>query len=113
MANNFLTGTIGQYKGPFDVNQIISIDTEYSLQLGISIGEKDAMINWNSLSEEEKKKKWPWTPPSLIVVIDGDEEQVILSKKGVYNLDTSIFHHTITFPNGAPESVIVDYMILD
>lgn len=113
MANNFLTGTVGQYKGPFSANQIISIDTEYNLQLGISIGEKDAMVNWSSLSEEEEKEKWPWTPSSLIVIIDGNEKQTVLGKKYIYNPDTKIFHHTIVFPNGAPASTIVDYMILD
>lgn len=90
-----MTGQIGQFKGPFEANEIITLDSEHSLRLGISIGEKDSMSsNWE-----------------LLVQIDNKE--ILVKYQLIYNPDAAIDHHTIVFPNGAPASTIVDYMILE
>ena len=90
-----MTGKIGQFKGPFTENQTITLDSEYNIQLGIAIGEKDCM-----------KNNW-----KLRVLIDNEE--IWIKHRCIYNPDVTIFHHTITFPDGAPESTIVDYIILE
>lgn len=100
-------GKIGQYKGPFNMNETINITTNHNLQLGFSIGEKDAMHQLNS----KDKKEWSWVIEPLIVKID--EQLIKIGQKCVYNPDPQIFHHTITFPYGAPASTIVDYIILE
>lgn len=90
-----MIGKIGQFKGPFARNQIITLDSEYNIQLGISIGEKDSMSkNWKLRVLIDNKEIWIW-------------------HRCIYNPETNIFHHTIQFPDGAPESVILDYMILE
>lgn len=87
-------GTLGQVKGPFKAgeNAIAAIGGEQTLRFGISIDKKDFM----SFKDD------------FIFNINGQEFH--MSKACVYEVDESVSVSSIVFPNGAPESVIINYV---
>lgn len=109
MPNNLKVGTIGQYKGPFTSSDSIILNSETPIEIGVSIGEKDAM------KQLANNDVWGWTDAPLIINIDGEDKQIpiAIGQRFIYNPEIGIFHHTISFPNGAPSSTIIDYMILE
>lgn len=94
LANNLKKGTIGQIQGPFAADESINFQN-YFVKLGIFIGEKDLM-------------DFDWHFPVKINNID-----IIIGSFGMYELEEPIQISSISFPQGAQESVMIDYVILD
>ena len=109
-------GIIGQAQGPFSsetnvidiiVPQIRAKGGDVSkpifAKFGISIGEKDYMI-----FDKEEKDKFKF-------IIDfGDGETIVwMGKTQIYESDEGIRINTLKFPQGAPASVLIEYVILD
>lgn len=108
--DNLKPGIIGQLKGPFNIGDIIILNTTSKIQLGLSIYEKDAMEQLYTLFDA---KAWNWTVPSLIVKIDDQEDTLFVGSRYIYNPTANNSCHKITFPYGAPAGVIIDYMVLE
>lgn len=101
MHQNFVTldrGAIGQIQGPFSSGTSFvfpSSDVGKSLKIGIFIGEKDLMTyNW----------KFP---------INLNGENIIIYKAGMYEPNVALPMTSISFPQGAPASVFIDYVVLE
>ena len=93
---NLTSGAIGQIQGPFNSSDILNFNNE-GVKLGISIAEKDLMTYGGT---EEK---------GFIVQIN--EENIRFGREGIYESDDWILLNTVSFPQGAPESVLVEYVI--
>ena len=87
-------GSIGQLQGPFTITDVIYFNNVH-VKLGISIDEKDLM----SYNDE------------FIFAIDG--ENIKIGREGMYETDDPVRMNTLWFPEGAPASVLVEYVILD
>ena len=85
-------GTIQQYKGPFKSTDVITLEKSY--KVGISIREKDFM----KLGSQKHS--------SLQFNING--ENIHMGRTCMYEVDNPIPAGTITFPSGAPQSVLVE-----
>lgn len=86
-------GRIMQYKGPFTAGA--TIELEASSKIGISINEKDFM-------------SWPNFQFWFVEDIDGLIYNIIrMGRTQMYEIDNPISINRIYFPNGAPESTIV------
>ena len=111
-------GMIGQAQGPFSSNDIINsiiipqirehggdVSNPVFAKFGISIGEKDYMI-FDQMEEDGKRFKF---------IIDfGDGEKTIwMGKTQMYESDDGIEIQTLKFPEGAPASVFVEYVVLN
>ena len=92
-------GEIGQIQGPFTNNDIINFGGNKQIKLGIIIGEKDLL----SLGTFTIK----------IRSANSNEEIIQFGQNGIYELTEPTLINTIVFPQGAPESLIVDYVILE
>ena len=93
------TGAIGQIQGPFTVDDYIDFNTNKYIKLGISINEKDLMTF-------EESNAGGYT-------IQIDDTLIRLGRDGMYELTEGAHLKRISFPQGAPASVIVDYVVLD
>lgn len=101
IISNLVQGSIGQIKGPLAINDSITFSTSNvagrppDLKLGISIDEKDLMT-------------YEWRFPVVI-----NDISISVGSTGRYEIDDNIAIDTISFPQGAPASVIIDYVVLD
>ncbi len=87
-------GVIGQVQGPFSSGDVF-IFSNKSIKVGIFINEKDLMtFNW----------EFP-------VQING--VNIIIYKAGMYEPNVSLPISSISFPQGAPASVFIDYVVLE
>ena len=97
-VQNLAQGTIGRVQGPIAAGEVINFAASGSakyFKLGISISEKDLMsFNW----------RFPVKINNLNIVI---------GKSGVYEPDGMLQVSQIVFPQGAPASVTIDYVVLD
>ena len=87
-------GVIGQIQGPLAANSVINFDENVKLKIGIFIEEKDLML-FNF---------------AFPVMINNDE--IIIGKAGMYEVNEAIPISSLTFVQGAPASVRIDYTIL-
>ena len=94
MQVNLDQGVIGQIQGPFDPNQSFEFNNN-AIKLGIFIGEKDLMT-------------FDWHFP-----VDINNERVIIYKKGMYEPNVPLILNKVSFPQGAPASVFIDYVVLE
>lgn len=101
IISNLVQGAIGQIKGPLTINDSIVFSTSNAaglppdLKLGISIDEKDLMT-------------YGWKFPVSI-----NNTRILIGSTGRYEFDEKVTINTISFPQGAPASVIIDYVVLD
>lgn len=103
MANitiNKPVGSIGQIQGPFSENDVISFSNNYNYKIGIIIGDPDFMTFGNSNDK------------GFTMKIDNDT-LIRFGREGIYELDDEISLSSLKFPQGAPASVIVDYVVLE
>ena len=92
----FLTsGSIGQIQGPFTASDVINFDNKF-VKLGIIIGEKDLMT---------------YEDTGFFVEIDG--VRIKFGRDGIYELDDTLRLGSISFPSGAPASLLIDYVIMN
>ena len=87
-------GAIGQVQGPFSRGEMFTFSNK-SIKVGIFINEKDLMT-------------FDWEFPIRINGID-----VIVYKPGMYEPNVSLPISSISFPQGAPASVFIDYVVLE
>ena len=87
-----VNGQIGQIKGPFSSEENVLSDL-LTGKIGISIGEKDLM----------KGDFYFRINDSLY----------LMGETGMYEIDEPYVISSIVFPNGAPASVIIDYINMD
>ena len=100
---NLKSGSIGQIQGPFSeddefIFQSLNGGTAY-VKLGIIINDKDLMTFGNS---EDK---------GFTVNING--ELIRFGREGIYELDDVMKIDSLSFPQGAPASVIIDYVVMN
>ena len=111
-------GIIGQLQGPFSssANVVDNIKAEclritgqtispIFAKLGLSIAEKDHMI---FTAEGE----YPQSFQFIIDVGEGQEE-FWLGKTQIYESDDGLQIDYLNFPQGAPASILIDYVILN
>lgn len=98
MANKI--GTIGQYKGPFSSSENIAtkIGIGAAVKFGVTIGEKDYMKIKNF---KMKINGATLTDPLFHI-----------GKTFIYEIDDKFVLSELSFPEGAPASTIIDYVIL-
>ena len=101
MANS---GVIQQFKGPFYTNQTLNIPSVSYCRIGISIGQDD-YLQWEANHNEKLK-------------VQINEEDIFIGQTFMYQTNYPIgvlnqVYTTITFPDGAPESTIVDIVYSD
>jgi len=104
IISNLVQGAIGQIKGPLTNKESITFSTGNEagagrppdLKLGISIDEKDLMT-------------YGWR----FEVTINKNIRILIGSTGRYEFDEKIAVDTISFPEGAPASVIIDYVVLD
>lgn len=96
MNLNLTNGSIGQIQGPLTSVDTINFNKSF-VKLGISIGEKDLM----TYQESENK--------SLMFQIDN--ELIKLGQDGIYETDDVVQINQLTFPQGAPASLLIEYVI--
>ena len=116
MNNNIfelVAGAIGQLEGPFNQGASFSLVNNSDIacmKLGVSIGEKDLMkLDANggfyfTIDNEQIHMKFS---------IDDSEvqPQFLLTKSCLYETERETEISTISFPNGAPASTIIEYSI--
>lgn len=91
----YLNGRIGQVLGPFDNTDLLS--------------EKGAIsIFTPEATRPILHKLGIQTEPGTIVEINGVE--IKIGKTGVYELDEVVSIRSLSFPNGANENTIVDFV---
>ena len=88
-------GTIEQFKGPFTSPSTVQIPSSSNCKIGISIGEDDFMLLGSSSSDS-----------SLKINING--QQIWMGKTYIYEIGQQIDNTVLSFPEGAPNSTIVD-----
>lgn len=90
---------IGQVQGPFlpneNVADIINNGTNHYSKIGIEIGEKDFFTYRDD----------------FVFYINGI--QIHMGRTQRYELDEDIYLRSLTFKDGAPSSVSVDYAIVE
>lgn len=91
-------GIIEQYKGPF--REGYELILEESCKIGISIGEDDFM-SWKTHKENNI-----WVGQDFVFLIN--DQEIHMGRTCMYEIDTSIEETKISFPDGAPLSLIVD-----
>lgn len=97
------TGIIKQYKGPFIEGYELIL--QGNCKIGISISEDDFM-SWKA-----HKVGNIWIGQDFIFTINN---QIIhMGKTYIYETDNQINNTKITFPGGAPLSLIVDVVYCD
>lgn len=96
MNLNLTNGSIGQIQGPLTSTDTINFNKSF-VKLGISLGEKDLM----TYKESENK--------SLMFQIDN--ELIKLGQDGIYETDDVVQINQLTFPQGAPASLLIEYVI--
>lgn len=92
-------GSLQQVKGPFESQDEIRVTGARACKIGISIGEDDFM-SWKSNIETGKQGE------DFIFTINGEE--IHMGRTYMYETDHPVSNAIITFPDGAPQSVIVD-----
>lgn len=96
---NNKVGSLQQVKGPFETGEEIRITGARTCKIGISIGEDDFM-SWKSDIETGKQGE------DFVFTINGEE--IHMGRTYMYEVDYPVSNAIITFPSGAPQSVIVD-----
>ena len=96
MNINLLNGAIGQVQGPFATNEILNFNGA-EVKLGISIAEKDLMTYEQTINK------------GFVILINN--ELVKLGYEGIYESDDWIILNQISFPQGAPPSILIEYVI--
>ena len=97
MAINLVQGAIGQLKGPFSQGESISF-AGAGVKIGFAIGEKDFMKAGN-----------PNTNNGFAIQIN--DQLVRMGRTYLYETDNSTEITTVSFPQGAPPSLLIDYVI--
>ena len=110
-------GIMGQIQGPFRSDQNIAamIKTKEGVtenavfaKIGITVGEKDYMIYNRPASGNVEAKRF-----SFMLQLNGeDEEEFWVGNTQIYESDDGLAIVSLRFPEGAPASTLVDYMIL-
>ena len=113
MAANY--GIMGQLQGPFTegtniipyiINKVNSmggnINNPIFAKIGITLAEKDFML----FGENKSSFK-------MLITIDGDTQEIWMGKTQIYESDNGLNLSSLIFPQGAPASVFIDYVILD
>ncbi len=95
MNLNLTNGSIGQVQGPLTSADIINFNNNY-VKLGISIGEKDLMA---------------WEAEHHDFIFQIDSVRIKLGQTGMYETDDVIRINQLNFPDGAPASLLVEYVI--
>ena len=98
MAITIVRGSIGQLQGPF--SQGDSIRFGAGVKLGFAIGEKDFM-----------KAGDPNTNNGFAFKID--DQLIRMGRTYLYETDDSTKVTSVSFPQGAPASLIIDYVIAE
>ena len=114
MAEYVSSGMFGQITGPFSpgINAIASIipvgGNSVVAKFGVTVAEKDDMIF----------ETWTQDNPPILdhrfrMVINGDSENqtIWFGTTDIYESDDCITLTSIEFPDGAPPSVLIDYII--
>lgn len=114
-------GIIGQLQGPFSssdniVNNIKAecyrvtgqVINPIFAKLGLSIAEKDHMI----FTMGSDGESYPQSFKFIINVGDGNQE-FWLGKTQIYESDDGLQVTYLNFPEGAPASILIDYVILN
>ena len=103
MVLNLKSGSIGQIQGPFSENDVFTFrglnDGIVYVKLGIIINDKDLM----TFGDSEDK--------GFTVRINGD--LIRFGWEGIYELDEVMKIDSLSFPQGAPASVIIDYVVMN
>lgn len=103
-------GIVYQIKGPFVaganvLNNFLKKNgsTGENMKIGISIDSKDLMT-YGDLTKY---------PRGFDFIISGPAGETVLQmgRSGMYQTDTPLWVSELSFPHGAPESVIVDFVI--
>lgn len=89
-------GVIGQIQGPLTSTDMINFNNNY-IKLGISIGEKDLMTY-----EQSEYKGF---------IFQIDNEIIRLGRDGMYETDDVVQISQLKFPQGAPASLLVEYVV--
>lgn len=100
MTLNLGNGYIGQIRGPFSSSDRINFNN-HLIKLGVFIGEKDFMA---------------YPPDGFKIQITdtaGTQTIIRLGREGIYELDEVISLGSISFPLGAPASLVIDYAVMD
>ena len=90
----FINGQIGQFKGPFSSGDNILNNNLLTGKFGISIGEKDLM----------KIKDFKFRINNV---------EYLMGRTGIYEICEPYEVSSIEFPEGAPASVVIDYINID
>ena len=99
MALNLTHGAVGQLKGPFSQNESFAF-IGVKVKLGVSVGEKDFMQFGNPTGNNG-------------FAIRLDNELIRIGRTFLYETDDATDFVQLSFPQGAPASLIVDYVIVE
>lgn len=96
-------GTIRQYRPPFPKD---GINTQGSLKIGISIGQKDYMSWRRDISPENRDQEYNPTDQDFYFIINGQE--IHMGRTCMYETQQAINNAVIQFPSNPPKSVLVE-----
>lgn len=96
MSLNLSNGAIGQVQGPFQANDSLNFSGK-QVKLGVSIAEKDLMTYGGTADKGFMMKI--------------NDELIRLGREGRYESDDWIVLGQVSFPRGAPASVLVEYVV--
>lgn len=91
----YLNGRIGQVLGPFDSTDLL--DEDGAISIFTPETTKPLLIKLGIQSA-----------PGTIVKVNGVE--IKIGKTGIYELDNVVTVKSLSFPNGADENTIVDFV---
>lgn len=89
-------GVIRQFKGPFPSGYVLNL--QGNCKVSVSIGQKDFMKYGSQAGQNDKK--------SFQFILNN--ELIYMGRSGMYETDSQLNTTVISFPEGAPSSVIVD-----
>lgn len=98
MALNLNYGAIGQLRGPFALGESFSFPN-VKVRLGVCIGEKDFMKAGNPNDNNG-------------YAIQINDQLIRLGRTYIYESTEDTDVTTLSFPQGAPASLIVDYEVI-
>lgn len=93
---------IEQYIGPFSTNQSISFSSNVKYKIGFSISEKDFMKRGIFDQKEENNQ----------VVLKINNNEIQMGKTFIYQPGDTLENLTLSFPKGAPDSMIIDVIYM-
>ena len=100
---------IKQYIGPFSANDSLELISSTKCKIGVSISEKDFMKRGNPNLDNQVILKIENKKNNNITIV---QNEIQIGKTFIYQPGDALEKVTLSFPKGAPDSIIIDVVYM-